>query len=457
VDSLHLFVSAPLTGSGAGTFIATYPAWQTAITRGLVVDHAHNDYLEMLTDLGLIGFGLVCWFWLAFLKSVIPAWRQRRTRAARLISAGAFAGLCSILLHSLTDFNLAIPANGLYFFMLLALFAAASHASTQRHRGRTLLLPASDSFRKGSLLVGVLLLLLGGFYLGSGEWAVYRFASLNALDMNRATPTQLKEVVEISAALSRIAPLNPVYPFAAGMVVGLQGDVDLSLQQYKRAIWQRPFHVEYLQQVARTLFASRDKTSAETLLKNALKINPWNWTSYAELAKYYFASGRSSAGFEILKRELQLNPAQTSSVLSLLVVNGIKRTDFFYVMPARSRCWAVLGDFYLQLDDTKAADRAYRRGVESTGTGESPDAYIFWRYLQMLRQEKRNPEALALLRTALNLFPGNASFLATQGTLYEREGLPDRAIESYRAAMLADPERAWVRKRLHSLMAKRGR
>lgn len=454
LDSINLFRSAPFSGSGAGTFIDTYPTWQTAITNGKVVDHAHNDYIEMLTDLGLIGVSLVVWFWSQFLLSVLPAWKKRRNRTSRLICAGAFVGLCSIMLHSVTDFNLVIPANGLYFFLLFALLAAASHSSSGQRGAGSLLPVFSVNARKGLIILFMVLAPCMLLLSGGTELAAFKFSALSHTELLEAGDEEMSQIGEGAMAAMTLAPLQPLYPYANAVAQAQLEDLDASLTAYQQAVWLRPFHVDYLLQAARTLFVMDQPEKAEALLKNALLIDPFNWITRHELAGFYFATDNVAAGLAIFKQGLSLRPDKTKEAIRTMVVAGVEPSAFLEAMPENSYSWTILGDFLLELEDLSAADRAYRQGVEALHKEVNPRANIVWRYLDFLQKQKRIPEALELLRTSLEVFPGNASILARQGILYQKEGLRDRAIEAYRAAIMINPKAEWVRKRLEKLEAR---
>jgi O-antigen ligase len=102
---------------------------QTAF-EGRLVSHAHNDYLEFASELGipvaLLLFGAV--FHLT-LKTASSA-RGNQAGMDSTIALGCFGSLVSISLHSLTDFNLQVPANGLVFAAVLGL----AYANTANRR-----------------------------------------------------------------------------------------------------------------------------------------------------------------------------------------------------------------------------------------------------------------------------------------------------------------------------------
>jgi O-antigen ligase len=111
-----MILANPFTGTGLGTFGQAYPVFKT---HGLlsVWQQAHNEYLQILSESGLPGFlillaGLV---WIAR-RHVVPLLRGRE-RADPVASGAAFA-VMTLLGHSLVDFNLQIPANGLLFVVV---------------------------------------------------------------------------------------------------------------------------------------------------------------------------------------------------------------------------------------------------------------------------------------------------------------------------------------------------
>jgi O-antigen ligase len=137
-DSLHMFLKRPVLGSGANTFADVYPQFRSFYTNQ-TVNHAHNDYLELLTDSGLLGLGAGMWFLVAALRSAI---RKARTWAADVngaVALSALLGITGILVHSLVDFNLQIPANAMLFYILCAMAATDTHFRNHRreHRRRS--------------------------------------------------------------------------------------------------------------------------------------------------------------------------------------------------------------------------------------------------------------------------------------------------------------------------------
>jgi O-antigen ligase len=118
--SLRMFSYYPLMGTGLGTFGALAPNLERAPGLMAIV-HAHNDYLEYLSELGSIGFVLLFGsiFFMVIIAFII--WRKRRHPDVKGLALGGIISLICILTHSLTDFNLHIPANMVLFSVVLPL------------------------------------------------------------------------------------------------------------------------------------------------------------------------------------------------------------------------------------------------------------------------------------------------------------------------------------------------
>lgn len=109
-------------GAGIGAFGQAYTPFDTS--NGLSrVEQAHNDYLQVLADAGLVGAVIAA----GFLYSVFVTIRRNsrvENGLRRGVAVGAAAGIFSILVHSLFDFVLHTTAVTLMFIVLLSLLAA---------------------------------------------------------------------------------------------------------------------------------------------------------------------------------------------------------------------------------------------------------------------------------------------------------------------------------------------
>jgi len=114
------------TGSGAGTYFSVFPAYKSPQLPGYW-DHAHNDYLELLSEQGLAGFSLLAGVVLYSLLLALQNLRKRRSSFASGMNFAAIMGIFALLIHSTVDFNLHILANSSMFMIILAIPIICRH------------------------------------------------------------------------------------------------------------------------------------------------------------------------------------------------------------------------------------------------------------------------------------------------------------------------------------------
>ena len=120
MDTLEIIKSHPWLGTGLGSFRDVYTQHQT-VYLNRIVNHAHNDYLEFAVELGVTGAVLVFGLIGGVLWRGLRYCRRYSNDRSRLIVFGACGSIVSVLVHSVGDFNLQIPANALVLAVILAL------------------------------------------------------------------------------------------------------------------------------------------------------------------------------------------------------------------------------------------------------------------------------------------------------------------------------------------------
>ena len=132
-DSIRMFREKPVIGWGLGTFPVVYPQFRSFYTN-FFVNEAHNDYLQLLAEMGVLGFATMIWFQVIVFLRVrrkIGNWTSNVSAATTLACALSATGL---LVHSLVDFNLQIPANAALFYALCSIAAAPPLLQRARKR-----------------------------------------------------------------------------------------------------------------------------------------------------------------------------------------------------------------------------------------------------------------------------------------------------------------------------------
>lgn len=118
-----------LVGTGAGTYPILQHKYKSPLLGTTAMSkRAHNDYLELLTNQGIIGFSLlataILLLYIRLLKSLNKSRRKssnKKTNSLYGLQVASFCSVTAILLHSLADFNFHLPVNAVYFYLILAL------------------------------------------------------------------------------------------------------------------------------------------------------------------------------------------------------------------------------------------------------------------------------------------------------------------------------------------------
>jgi O-antigen ligase len=128
-DAIILWRDNFWTGTGADTFYQAYVFGGYMAPDSLHYRHAHNDYLELGSGFGFIGFALLGVAVITGLRQSVAAQRQRSSLQQGLGFA-CLMGITSLLIHGFADFNLHIPVNSLWFILLLALTWVANRKNS---------------------------------------------------------------------------------------------------------------------------------------------------------------------------------------------------------------------------------------------------------------------------------------------------------------------------------------
>ncbi len=146
-QSLGLFYEYPLFGTGLGTYGLISSKAVSRLINEVWWNHAHNDYVELLTDTGIIGFSLLIG---AISTLAFLSFRKIKKNLSHWNKFIATQGLISVLciaVMEFSDFHLRIPSIALLFTLQLALLFQSSY-SKESHGGT---IPSRHSRESGNL------------------------------------------------------------------------------------------------------------------------------------------------------------------------------------------------------------------------------------------------------------------------------------------------------------------
>lgn len=240
--ALDQFRSAPVFGTGAGTHLYLGRLYRRPELQSDPI-HAHNDYLELLAEYGLVGAaGMV-------VLLVVHA-RSGRRAMARCVRGlrrrgewsqdelalvlGALAAGAGLAAHSLIDFNLHIPGNAVVLAFLFGLLANPEIPEET---------PAPDAPASEALLAGRRALsVIGGALLGLAlvAWPGECFTEKGRIHLRSG------EFAAAAASTGRAWQLDSWNPFSAFFLgeacrLAVAGEPDYAARQALRNRAERAY------------------------------------------------------------------------------------------------------------------------------------------------------------------------------------------------------------------------
>jgi O-antigen ligase len=117
-NALAMARDFPLFGTGLGTFKYAYFLYGREAGW---VNHAHNEYVESLSDMGILASIVFIALLALVVFSLLRMWIARRHPEVKPVVLGVLTALFAAAFHSFFDFSLRIPANAFLLLVLLAL------------------------------------------------------------------------------------------------------------------------------------------------------------------------------------------------------------------------------------------------------------------------------------------------------------------------------------------------
>jgi O-antigen ligase len=229
-DSLRLAAGSPLVGVGLASFHDAFPRVKRldGVER---IEHAENEYVELLAETGALGLGLAAAA-AVFLLGRGAANARAAAPIPRGLATGALSGLAALAVHNALDFNLRIPSNAALAALLAAVGASAAG-----------LRPRSLSPRAA---------------LAGASLALVLLAAVNALPPPPSDSAR-RRVHEAALAAAPDALALRLERAEAGL---------------RRALAARPAHAEAWLQLAAVRAVGGDAASASALARHAVSLDP---------------------------------------------------------------------------------------------------------------------------------------------------------------------------------------
>jgi O-antigen ligase len=330
--ALDLIGRHPLLGVGLGNFEFAYPEVRSVeewrLSRRDVVDDAHNEYVHLTAETGLLGLAAFLWF---LGRAARSARKVLGTPEGREEALPLVAGLAGLLLYAGFGFPFKDPTSGAYWWMFLGYLSALGMRQSES-AGRAI--PVKWARVAAVPHCALATLLVFGSFLADLHVRRMQVLSRQGADAEAEA--------EYWAALQSYFPLawthhlrslvhddRRMYPLLAaeherrlrsrpndawllselGGLYGMLGRLDEATLLLRRAIALRPGLAPAHENLGSALLLSGDLRGALAELDVAARLDPKNGRPRYKLAVALYRAGRKAEAEEQFRRARSLDPA----------------------------------------------------------------------------------------------------------------------------------------------------
>jgi tetratricopeptide (TPR) repeat protein len=332
--TLSMVWDHPLLGVGLDNWEFAYPLYDTGVKPGKITANSepvrpHNDFLWILSELGLVGLGLYLWLLGAAWGAARKAFRSGEA-TRQLCALAALAGIVALLGHSFFSFPKEQPAPAALFWLHLGIIGVASpRISTGRRRSPiNTVLPVmavgvaicaivltfrqvrfDEHFQKARLLA-----LHTSWRSGAQQMALaidqgafdHRANFLQARYLQRAGLHP-----EAEQAYREALAVHPNYAHShhnLGGTLAAQGRWGEAIESYTNALALRPQYLEARTNLGYAYAAAGRLDEAETTFRDVLRQAPSSAVALGNLGAVYLRQGHTQNAIRCLKEAVRIRP-----------------------------------------------------------------------------------------------------------------------------------------------------
>jgi len=401
-STIAIFLDSPITGTGLGTFDYIYPQYRLPDLY-LRAMYSHSDWLQLLAELGIIGFAIVLSGTIVFFFSVIKRLNSRmfRNNWRKGLIIGGLSSVGASAAHALVEFNLHIPAISVILIIITALTSViALGYATTRHSVPILHSEIDDlasSLPKRKMKIPIIARIIGFICL-------LIFAGVSAFLL--------------------INPYNAEALYREGITLEENLIWDKAAEKYQSAIDTAGGNSQYFYALG-NIYKKRASLSKKVNLKE-------KWIDQA-IAAY--------------SRSLEICPANGDYCLvmgNLYEMQGnIKDAEKFYskaisLDPSNAYYHRTYGNFCLKQNDTQRVIAEYRKSLD---VYPSDFHNILKECYDIIKESGTNSKERVFTSIALEICPQDYNSHLTLARFFDIQGLSDYAISEYKNAVKLNPDK----------------
>lgn len=309
-DTIAMWTTHPWFGTGSGTFHLYFPHFASDALKSIwpqgqcIVNDAHNEYLQILAETGVLGLGVFLWLVASFFVG-----RARPAgRGDGLLTDGMIAGAAGLLAMNMVSVDMRFIISSVY------LFSAFGFVDGMTSPGREISLAGA-----GKKLAVIVVAAAAGYALFSLALTPFLAqrkvaATPDFFDQKVLEPAKTAADLE---ALARRYPTEPSIREKLGWIYAKEKQWDRAVAHYQAAQRLNPQAPGPYNNLGNIYFLTGNRDGAIACWQQSLAVAPQQIDSRLNLATAYYYQGRLKEAADELKTVLKINPGNEKAIVLL--------------------------------------------------------------------------------------------------------------------------------------------
>lgn len=309
-DTVAMWTAHPWFGTGSGTFHLYFPHYASDVLKSIwpqgqcIVNDAHNEYLQILSETGILGLGVFLWLMAAFFI--------RRARLAErgqgFLADALTAGAAGLLAMNAVSVDMRFIISSVYLFTVFGLVDGMTAPERE--------MPLAGAGKKMAVLIVAAAAGYGLFTLALTPFLAQRkvAATPDFFDQKILEPAKTAADLE---ALAQKYPNESSIREKLGWIYAKEKQWDRAVANYQEAQRLNPQAPGPYNNLGNIFFLTGNRDGAIACWQESLAVAPTQIDSRLNLATAYYYQGRLKEAADELKTVLKINPGNEKAIVLL--------------------------------------------------------------------------------------------------------------------------------------------
>lgn len=313
-----------ISGTGLGSFMYNFPRYRPPGLNAFI-NYAHNDYLQVASELGILGLCLMIFIVFKIIRKGLKTHGMAISSFKKWISLSLTAGVLSIAIHGLGDFNLYIPANAILFTVFCGFIF---NISSRKEDAYPVIVLRQESIARRFFRPFILTVVTVFIIFISASLLAEICSTLSEKSVSVNDPEKAERLAIIA---TRYCPINSTYHHKLAGIYDRRGERRRSEKSYKDALRLNPLDswswiglADLYSKIYKD--SPMDKnlvTLARSSYEKALELDPSNSYYLKKFAKFLLNTGDPGLASQVYKKALHvISESKTLSQIPVVFTDG---------------------------------------------------------------------------------------------------------------------------------------